>query len=332
LNEPNGALDAELWNAMIERAVARIRETDPDRWIVVGPVDWNAIGALPSLELPDDDRLVLTVHYYDPFEFTHQGADWVDPSPPTGTTWTGEQLTPAGGWADWSWDTGREYGSDLAITYRQGWAGYYLEAGSPVTGYTELAVRTSADRDLIVVCGPFDGAPHASITTVAGVETAIPLDACGGMPVVERIVLQNGTDSAQEPFVVETLELRGPDGTLPLLVTEREAIAQAFDQVADVAERAGGIPVLVGEFGAFEAGDLDSRVRYTRAVRGAVEARGFAWTYWEFGAGFGVYDITTDTWRPGLLDALLGGLTRRGGPPWRSPAAGGVGSPTSWAG
>src|SRR5262249_12475238 len=42
-----------------------------------GPAPWNGIWALDKLQLPRDDRnLIVTVHFYDPFEFTHQGAPW----------------------------------------------------------------------------------------------------------------------------------------------------------------------------------------------------------------------------------------------------------------
>src|SRR5262249_305422 len=47
------------------------------RPVIVGPVAWNSIAALEQLRLSDDRNLIVTVHYYDPFEFTHQGAPWV---------------------------------------------------------------------------------------------------------------------------------------------------------------------------------------------------------------------------------------------------------------
>jgi endoglucanase len=65
-------------------------------------------------------------------------------------------------------------------------------------------------------------------------------------------------------------------------------------------------PVFVGEFGAYSKGDSTSRVTFNRTMRSAIEARGMTWTYWEFAAGFGVYDPTTLGFRQGLLDSLLG--------------------------
>jgi endoglucanase len=78
LNEPQDKLTEAKWNAAIPQLLAAVRKTNPTRPVIVGPARWNAIGALDRLELPEDDRnLVLTVHWYEPFEFTHQGAAWV---------------------------------------------------------------------------------------------------------------------------------------------------------------------------------------------------------------------------------------------------------------
>jgi len=48
-----------------------------------------------------------------------------------------------------------------------------------------------------------------------------------------------------------------------------------------------------------------SRIAFTRTMRSTMEAR-MSWTYWEFAAGFGVYDPATVSFRQGLLDSLLG--------------------------
>jgi len=80
LNEPFGRLDADAWNALFPRLLAVVRESNPTRNVIVGPTRWNSFRELGSLRLPEGDRhLIATFHYYDPFEFTHQGADWVEP-------------------------------------------------------------------------------------------------------------------------------------------------------------------------------------------------------------------------------------------------------------
>ena len=88
LNEPNKKLTPELWNQYFHEALAIIRETNPNRNVVVGPAFWNSVDHLKELELPTDDRhLIVTVHYYKPMQFTHQGAAWTSQRDKTGFTW-----------------------------------------------------------------------------------------------------------------------------------------------------------------------------------------------------------------------------------------------------
>lgn len=64
-------------------------------------------------------------------------------------------------------------------------------------------------------------------------------------------------------------------------------------------------PILLGEFGAYEKGDLASRVAYTAAATREAEALGWAWTYWQFDADFIVFDMKTDNWVKPIHDALI---------------------------
>jgi endoglucanase len=90
LNEPSQELTPELWYDMLDDVLAAVRESNPERIVIIGPGHWNGVHALPELELPEDDRrIIATFHYYLPFEFTHQGAFWVQPTPPIGVTWEG---------------------------------------------------------------------------------------------------------------------------------------------------------------------------------------------------------------------------------------------------
>jgi endoglucanase len=108
LNEPRAAMTAREWNELIPAGLAVIRERDPGRAVIVGPARMNDIAALPELELPADDRLVVTVHYYAPLELTHQGAPWrAGADQWLGTTWGGDadrhavrdDLAKAASWA-----------------------------------------------------------------------------------------------------------------------------------------------------------------------------------------------------------------------------------------
>jgi endoglucanase len=77
LNEPHDQLTPAAWNALFREALALIRRTNPTRTVVVGPSHWNSVDDLPLLDLPaDDPNLLVTVHYYSPMYFTHQGASW----------------------------------------------------------------------------------------------------------------------------------------------------------------------------------------------------------------------------------------------------------------
>jgi endoglucanase len=88
LNEPNKKLTPALWNQYLGDALSIIRETNPARTVIVGPAFWNSVDHLKELELPAaDHRLIVTVHYYKPMSFTHQGASWTDQRDKTGISW-----------------------------------------------------------------------------------------------------------------------------------------------------------------------------------------------------------------------------------------------------
>jgi endoglucanase len=97
LNEPHDKLTEEKWNDALADVLAEVRKTNPTRPVIVGPGRWNGIGALAKLKLPDDANLIVTVHYYSPFEFTHQGAEWADPKVRnlSGIMWAGKEAETA---------------------------------------------------------------------------------------------------------------------------------------------------------------------------------------------------------------------------------------------
>ncbi|MCS7201964.1 MAG: glycoside hydrolase family 5 protein [Dictyoglomus sp.] len=92
LNEPCMNLKSNLWNEYLMEAVKIVRKTNPTRKIIIGPTDWNNIYRLNELKIPQGDKnIIVTFHYYNPFNFTHQGAEWVNPSPPVGVKWLGTE-------------------------------------------------------------------------------------------------------------------------------------------------------------------------------------------------------------------------------------------------
>jgi endoglucanase len=86
LNEPHGKLNGEPWNVLAAKLLAIVRASNPKRVVIIGPGEWNGIPELPKLRLPADRNLIVAVHNYDPFPFTHQGADWLPQKFPTGVT------------------------------------------------------------------------------------------------------------------------------------------------------------------------------------------------------------------------------------------------------
>ncbi len=89
--EPHDKLDS-VWNEYFKDALAIIRETNPTRPVIVGAPFYNLVYRLGNLQLPQDDYLILTFHYYNPTRFTMQGEDWFPIGKPRewiGTTWTG---------------------------------------------------------------------------------------------------------------------------------------------------------------------------------------------------------------------------------------------------
>jgi endoglucanase len=184
LNEPNRKLTPELWNSFLADAVKLIRETNPGRTMIIGPGNWNGIEALPSLVLPEADRnIIVTVHFYHPMKFTHQGAPWSKENANlSGITWTG----------------------------------------------------TSEEKELI--------------------ETRL--------------------------------------------------------KVAADWSKKHNRPIFLGEFGAYDKADMDSRARYTAFVARTAEKLGFSWAYWQFDSDFIVYNINKEQWVMPILNALTDKLPK----------------------
>lgn len=77
INEPKDKLTTERLNLLQAHAIEAIRRIAPDRTLLVTTGEWGSIRELPKLRLPaDDGNLIVTVHNYEPFNFTHQGASW----------------------------------------------------------------------------------------------------------------------------------------------------------------------------------------------------------------------------------------------------------------
>jgi len=78
LNEPHSLLTPEKWNVFLADAVTAIREDSPQRIVSIGTADWGGLGSISDMVLPADENIILTIHYYNPFSFTGQGASWIE--------------------------------------------------------------------------------------------------------------------------------------------------------------------------------------------------------------------------------------------------------------
>ena len=179
LNEPNTNLNAEKWNIFFADALTEIRKTNPTRAVLMGTSNWGGLAGVSSLKIPKDNNIILTIHYYDPFNFTHQGAEWVggDSKAWLGTKWENTTL-------------------------------------------------------------------------------------------------------------------------------ERNEINSQFNYVKSFA-KLNNLPIHIGEFGSYSKADIDSRVKWSNFLARWFELQGFSWAYWEFSAGFGIFNPTTNQYLTPLVDALL---------------------------
>lgn len=79
-NEPYGELSAVVLNIFQNDVIKIIRESNPTRVIVASVPEWNmASQVFKTIVPPDDLNIILTVHCYEPGNFTHQGTAWDKP-------------------------------------------------------------------------------------------------------------------------------------------------------------------------------------------------------------------------------------------------------------
>ncbi len=147
LNEPSGHLTAKRWNELVATALPVVRAADPARTVVVGPADYNSFRALPDLELPEGDRhLIVTFHYYEPFQFTHQGAEWVDGSDAwLGTEWAGTRAQ--GQTIEYHFDTVAQWAAEHDRPIFLGEFGAYSKADLQARArWTTFVARAAEER------------------------------------------------------------------------------------------------------------------------------------------------------------------------------------------
>lgn len=75
MNEPEER-DPYRWAGVQARAAAAIREVAPKNTIIAAGGNWSGIGDLLRMHPLPDGNVVYNFHFYEPMQFTHQGASW----------------------------------------------------------------------------------------------------------------------------------------------------------------------------------------------------------------------------------------------------------------
>ncbi|HSC86194.1 MAG TPA: cellulase family glycosylhydrolase [Polyangiaceae bacterium] len=156
LNEPelstgaSGILPASSWTPVAQRMIDAIRVPDDTHTIIFGDVNWYGIEQLSARTPFADGNIVYAFHSYEPFIFTHQGADWAQmatthdvPFPYTPERWS-------------------EYSSDFGLTTAQpnwiwdNFANYYKN-GTVEAMYNRIvqAKRWGVENGVPVICNEF---------------------------------------------------------------------------------------------------------------------------------------------------------------------------------
>ncbi len=162
LNEPKDEATTVVLNPIFAETIRQIRQTNPHRTIFVGPGRWNSPEELVNLRLPDDDdNIIVTLHCYEPFMFTHQGASWAGPDQRlTGIVFPGPPQTPLQpdsrlGLAQWvldriqkynTWPTDRNPSSPQAFLPKIQTAQEWSEQHGRPVHFGEFGAYTTADQ------------------------------------------------------------------------------------------------------------------------------------------------------------------------------------------
>ncbi len=80
INEPVAEKNTQL-NPLLHRLLAAVRETNPTRVVYLTSNKWGRFDTVTDLDIPDDPNLALTLHFYEPFPFTHQRTAWTELNP-----------------------------------------------------------------------------------------------------------------------------------------------------------------------------------------------------------------------------------------------------------
>jgi len=158
-NEPDDAFTPEIWNDFVKDTIPVIRESNPNRMVVVDSAHDAWPSYLKFLKLPEADRnIIVSIHYYFPLAFTHQGAPWMakkyDPNSWMGTKWTGtdaekKEITDA-------FDIALAWGKENNRPINLGEFGSYKKADMESRArWAKFIADTAAERGMSLLCWDF---------------------------------------------------------------------------------------------------------------------------------------------------------------------------------
>lgn len=307
LNEPNAVFDSDpsLWNKLLADALDVIRKTNPSRPVLVGPVGFNGIGRLSDLRLPPDPNLIVSVHFYAPFAFTHQGATWAKPVHPTGIKWQRDQLELENGVEDWSWATSviKQQGK-MTISFLKKHSGFSLRF-DPIVNPSSLRLQIRGKVDLAVGCTLDDDLEWVNTlganTGKAWMDFEVSLEECPTD--IRRIGFMNRFEGAAS-FELAALEICKENECQPLTTTAAEKLRNKIHQAYGWGI-ANGRPINIGEFGVYNEAEQHSRAIWTEEVQRVATGADMSTTYWALGTNFGIYEPENKRWNKTILRALL---------------------------
>lgn len=319
INEPPWGLEEKPYADLMLRAIKAIRETDPDRQIVIDGLD---SGRLPVMSLADEPNTVQSAHFYEPFPLTHYSANWVEGTDrfPAADRWP-LAIVPA-------FLFGPKHAESSPLMIRGDFSGLrsirivldeaVLSESSPVVIAVkgeggEIARETVKPQDGWKVLEKFEGSEIARYQTGLGVEIPLP-EAVGSS--LEISVETGDRVSFREigfpgvaglsPTTGEWLAQPGPvgfsreKGFTPTVRYDRQWIVKHLREVwKPLQER--GVPVVVQEFGVNHSLPHDAALAYVGDCISAFGELGFGWCYFSNIGNLGVIDSQrSDTQRTTL--------------------------------
>ncbi|MBL4678281.1 MAG: cellulase family glycosylhydrolase [Mucilaginibacter sp.] len=144
-NEPP-PIDPKVWHDAAYNMVTAIRKVDKNRTLIIGASNFNSIYELSRMQRLADENIIYTFHFYEPFLFTHQGADWV-----------GAQMATTGIPFPYNAATYPPMNPKVAGTWGENNYHQYLKDGNEQSIHDKLQiVKKWADKYYVpVICGEY---------------------------------------------------------------------------------------------------------------------------------------------------------------------------------